>query len=57
MRTLTARATQAEDLYFIRHQLDWLSEHRRNVGFSPEDKVEYHRLLTSEEELLHLVGV
>ena len=49
------RATEADELRFVRHQLDWLSEHRRNVGFSPEDEVEYHRLLTSEGELLHLV--
>jgi hypothetical protein len=55
MRALTERATEADELYFIRHRLDWLSEHRRRVGFSREDEVEYHRLLTSEEELLHLV--
>jgi hypothetical protein len=52
--TSTARPNQGIELRFVRHQLDWLGEQRRNGGFSPEDEIEYHQLLSREGELLHL---
>jgi hypothetical protein len=43
---------QQGELYFVRHQLDWLEELRSSLGFSPEAEVEYQRLVTREEVLL-----